>query len=248
MSRGVRAGRSRRLSESAPSTGPTRADVAADGLRSGPGGLPLRLGEVAALVGEYRWIENALYVLLGGWVTDTPVASVQLHLDAQSMRHSWHAELWSDRLPVLTGADPDGLTVPSPPTAALFAALSGTHLATDVPGSSWPPAADLPERPGVLPRLAALYRIVLPRLVTSYQRHLRAASSPTDGPVARALQLVLNDEVEDWRTGERIVERLVTRPHDVAAVYEFAQRLESLVVGAGARSGLVTMPAAVPDD
>ena len=67
----------------------------------------------AALVGEYRWIENALYGLLGAWVTDMPVAAVQVHLDGQSMRHAWHAELWADRLPVLAGADPDGLTVPS---------------------------------------------------------------------------------------------------------------------------------------
>jgi hypothetical protein len=222
----------------------------ADGGRAVPerDSRPLRLGETAALVGEYRWIENALYGLLGEWVTDTPVAAVQVHLDGQSMRHSWHAELWSERLPVLAGADPDGLTVPSAPSAALFAALSGAHLPTDVPGSSWPPAGEVPDRPGALPRLAAIYRIVLPRLVVSYQRHLRVANAITDGPVARALQLVLNDEIQDWQAGERLVQRLVTRPHDVAAVYEFLLRLESLVVAAGARSGLVSFPAAVPED
>jgi hypothetical protein len=224
----------------APAATPTTAPAAAS--------LPLRLGETAALVGEYRWIENALYGLLGEWVTDTPVPAVQVHLDAQSMRHAWHAELWSERLPVLTGAVPDGLTVPSPPSAALFAALSGAHLTTDVPGSSWPPAGEVPDRPGALPRLAAVYRIVLPRLVTSYQRHLRIAGVVTDAPVARALQLVLNDEIADWQAGERLVQRLVTRPHDVAAVYEFLLRLESLVVAAGARSGLVTFPPAVPED
>ena len=210
--------------------------------------LPLRLGETAALVGEYRWIENALYGLLGDWVTDAPVAAVQVHLDAQSMRHSWHAELWSERLPVLAGVDPDALTVPSAPSATMFAVLTGASLPSDVPGSSWPPADEVPDRPGMLPRLAALYRIVLPRLVTSYHRHLRAASAITDAPVDRALRLVLNDEIEDWEAGERLVQRLVTRPHDVAAVHEFLQRLESQVVGAGARSGLVSFPASVPED
>jgi hypothetical protein len=39
-----------------------------------------------------------------------PIAAVQVHLDAQSMRHAWHAELFAERLPVLAGADPDGLT------------------------------------------------------------------------------------------------------------------------------------------
>ena len=238
------------MSDPVPAAAPPPAAPAA-APRAGSdrtGSFPLRLGETAALVGEYRWIENALYGLLGEWVTDTPVAAVQVHLDAQSMRHAWHAELWSERLPVLVGADPDGLTVPSAPSAALIAALAGTHVPSDVPGSSWPPAGEVPDRPGALPRLAALYRIVLPRLVTSYHRHLRVASEVTDAPVLRALRLVLNDEIEDWRSGERLVQRLVTRPHDVAAVYEFLARLESLVVGAGARSGLVAFPSAVPED
>ena len=29
-----------------------------------------------------------------------PQPGVQVHLDAQSMRHAWHAELFADRLPV----------------------------------------------------------------------------------------------------------------------------------------------------
>ncbi len=207
------------------------------------------LGATAALVGEYRWIENALYRLLGGWVTDMPIPAVQLHLDAQSMRHSWHSELWSERLPVLAGADPDALTVPSAPVAALFAALIGASPPTDVPGSSWPPAEDDAfSHPGALPRLAGVYRVVLPRLVTSYHRHLQVASQVTDGPIIRALRLVLTDEVEDWQAGERLVQRLVARPHDVAAVYEFLQRLESVVVGAGAHSGLVSFPDSVTAD
>ncbi|MGA3148489.1 MAG: hypothetical protein ABSF33_13585 [Acidimicrobiales bacterium] len=213
------------------------------------GSLPLTLGATAALVGEYRWIENALYGLLGSWVTDMPVAAVKLHLDQQSLRHAWHAELWADRLPVLTGADPMSLTVPSATSAALFAALDGFVPTSGLPGSTWPPAGDEPAgRPGALPRLAGLYRVVLPRLVTSYERHLGVTGPVTDGPVARALRLVLNDEIEDWLAGERLVERLVTRPHDVVAVHEFLQRLETAVVGAGARSGLVVLPASVPEE
>ena len=209
----------------------------------------LSLANAATLVGEYRWIENALYGLLGEWVTDMPIPGVQVHLDAQSLRHAWHAELWGDRLPVLTGTDPADMTVPSAPTVALFAVLTGIPVPTVGPGSTWPPAADEPPNPpGALPRLAGLYRVVLPRLVTSYERHRRATSPATDAPTARALSLVLNDEVDDWMAGERLVQRLMTRPHDVAAVHEFLLRLESAVVGAGARSGLVTFPVPLPED
>ena len=101
-------------------------------------------------MGEYRWIENALYRLLGGWVTDTPVAAVQVHLDAQSMRHAWHAELWAERLPVLAGADPDGLTVPSAPPPRCSPRWRAPPP-TDVPGSSWPPAAEVPSARGSCP-------------------------------------------------------------------------------------------------
>ena len=68
----------------------------------------LTLDATAALVGEYRWIENALYRLLGEWVTDMPIPAVQLHLDAQSMRHAWHADLWAERLPVWPAPTPTG--------------------------------------------------------------------------------------------------------------------------------------------
>jgi hypothetical protein len=64
----------------------------------------------------------------------------------------------------------------------------------------------------------------------------------------RTLRLVINDEVEDWRSGERLVQRLVSRPHDVAAVYQFLEHLESSVVAAGASSGLVPLPGTVPGD
>jgi hypothetical protein len=219
-------------------------DTAADGSCTS-----LPLGTTAALVGEYRWIETTLYALLGGWVADTPIAGVQVHLDGQSMRHAWHAELWGERLPVLDGVDPDALTRPSAATAALFAALDGVEPVVEGPGSTWP-AADrvVAPRPGALPRLAALYRVVLPRLVTTYTRHLRVVAPAADGPLRRALRLVLNDEVEDWLAGERMVQRLVTRTHDVAAVYEFQQHLESVAVAAGAHAGLVVLPEWVPAD
>ena len=68
-------------------------------------------------------------------------------------------------------------TVPSAATAALFAALSGTRsrprARVDVAAR---PTEESVGPPGALPRLAGLYRVVLPRLVTTYQRHLRVVA------------------------------------------------------------------------
>jgi len=213
--------------------------------------LPLPLSTAADLIGGYRWIEHALYEVLGSWVTDIPLPGVAVHLDAQSTRHAWHASLWADRLPVLHGVDPDTLTKPPDPAGAVLTTLAGSAPLPGTPvtaGWAWDSADDdrsPPDPPGALPRLAGLYRVVLPRLVVSYEYHLRAASAVTDAPLIRALRLILTDEIEDWHAGERLVQRLVTRPHDVEAVYGFQQRLELAAVGSSLASGLVTFPAGV---
>jgi len=225
-------------------------DPAASAPRPGtgrpPGGdAPWTLLQAAAVIGGYRWLEHRLFEIVGGWVTTVPIAAVQVHLDAQSARHAWHAELWADRLPVLAGVDPEGLTKPpGRAAAAVIAALGGS-------GSTYRSLEDPDDHdtdrttgggPGALPLLAGLYRVVLPRLVMTYRRHLEVASPVTDGPTIRALRLVLADEVEDWHDGERLVERLVARPHDVRAVAGFLQHLESAVVAEGVTVGLVTLP------
>ncbi len=182
--------------------------------------MPLPLAVTATLSGEYRWIEHALYALLGQWVLDVPLASVQVHLDAQSMRHAWHAELWADRLPQLARSDHDRLTVPSSTTAALFTLLGVTVPATSIrlaDGGSIEPPTGLSEEPlelpGVLPRLAGLYRVVLPRLVVSYQRHLSVTAAPTGGPI------VANASARPQRRDGRLVRGGAARAatHDPAA-------------------------------
>lgn len=196
---------------------------APDRLAAGQAPRSLPLPTTAALVGGYRWIEQRLFELLGGWAAGATRPELRVHLDQQSARHAWHASLWADRLPVRDGVSADELTVAPAVAARVLDGLDGS-------GSEGAPL------------LAGLYRVVLPRLVTGYRCHLGATAPVSDGPVIRALRLVLTDEIEDWHAGERLVQSLLVRPEDVAAVSALQHKLESWVVEAGTGAGLTGWP------
>jgi hypothetical protein len=186
-----------------------------------PGALPL--ARAAELLGAYRWAERRLFELTGAWAAGTDVPSVQLHLDAVSAEHAWHAELFADRLPVLDGTDREALTRPAGPALGpVMEALAATE--------------------GTVGRLAGLYRVVVPRLLTTYGRHLELAAPVADGPAIRALRLVRRDEVESLLRGESLLEGLLVAPADAEAAAEAQRRLESAVVSAGVVGGLVPWP------
>ena len=65
-----------------------------------------------------------------------------------------------------------------------------------------------------------------------------------DAPLARALRLVLRDDLEAWQATEAMVQALVRRPHDVAVVTAHQQALEELVAESG--PGLVPWPTPRP--
>jgi hypothetical protein len=225
---------------------PTRPVPDADG--AGPGAAHLSLAESAAVVGGYAWIERQLAAVVGTWVTRMALPAVQVHLAAQSARHGWHAELWAERLPRLDGIDIEALCrPPTPAVGEVIDALDPSRRGLDrEQGWGEPARVDQPAAsgtaPGALPLLAGLYRVVLPRLVVSYQAHLRVAMPVSDGPVIRALRLVVADEMEDWRDGELLVQQLVRRPHDVDAVSDFQKELEAVLVRAGIHPGLTGLP------
>jgi hypothetical protein len=171
-------------------------------------GLPLE--QSARLTGAYCWLERRLFAVLGAWAPADPVPEVRALFDVLSQQHAWHAELWAERLPVLDALEPEALTVaPDPDVEALFEKLAG-------PG-------------GTLLRLAGLARVVLPRLVAGYAVHLRRSSPMGEAPTVRVLRLVLAEETDAWTACEAMIQHLLRRPSDIAAVTERQQELEALV-------------------
>jgi hypothetical protein len=183
---------------------------------------PLDLHQAASLLGAYCAIERRLFEVTGAAANDPEAGSeTAVLLSSLSAEHAWHAELWADRLPVLSSLEVAGLVVLPPDVDAVFDDLSSA---------------------GPLEQLSGLFRVVLPRLVSSYARHEASASPAAEAPTRRALRLVLADETEEWARGESLVEGILTTPQAVEAAGEAVIRLESRLVGAGVGVGLVAWP------
>jgi hypothetical protein len=178
------------------------------------GSVPLSLEEGARVTGHHVWIEMRLFEVLGAWVPTVPEPGVKTHLATQSRRHAWHADLWREHLPRVVGIDADSLI--APPSDSFAGVIAG--LAS--PSST-------------LERLAGVYRMILPRVVTATARRLAAATPVADAALARSLRFVLADDLDEWRDGEALLQSLIAGPEDVDRVSAHTADLEKLLVAAG---------------
>ena len=177
----------------------------------------------ARRLGHYCWLELQLFELLGGWVSTVAEPEVKLRVGPHSFHHAWHAELWRGLLPELAHLDREGLV--RPPNEELVQFVE---------------ALAVPEGPGsTADRLVGVYRVLIPHKIAAYSLHLEQASSITDGPIIRALRLVLRDELEDRREGELLIPSLLSTDEDVQRADAHQARLESLLVAGGGLTGAV---------
>ena len=177
--------------------------------------------ETARRVGHYKWVEMRLFEALGGWVATVPELDVKLRLGTHCYKHAWHAELWNKRLPELREMNTERLTVP--PNDEFVAFMD---------------AITEPEGPGqTLEKLVGVYRVLIPHKIAAYTYHLNNTSTITDAPTIRSLKFVLQDELDDWRDGEMLIQSLIETPAEVERAARHQARLESLIVAAGGIAG-----------
>lgn len=174
------------------------------------------LHATARRAGSHRWSELAVWHLLGGWAPQSSAAAVIVALDVHSQHAAWRAGQWWDRLPVLAGVDRDALATPPGPGAAAVKAMGG--------GDRTAPRSDVA-------RLAAAYRVLLPRLVTGYADDHRWAALVADGPHLRTLAQVAADASADWAEGEALLQSLLVTADDVADAAATVARLEGSALG-----------------
>ncbi len=185
------------------------------------------LEESARLAGSHAWLERRLFEITGGWVTTTAEPEAKLMLDRHSHHHSWRAEQWVERLPVLADVDRAALAATADPDLA--PALAALERASDTPA-----------------RLAGLYRFALPRLWGAYHRHLSAvggaavggaavggaavggaAGGIADGSTLRTLGIVIPDVTSDWQEGEALLQNLLVSREAVAQAVSTVGDLEA---------------------
>ncbi|MBW3557414.1 MAG: hypothetical protein KY454_10825 [Actinobacteria bacterium] len=182
---------------------------------------PFPLEEAARRLGHYRWIEMRLFEILGGWAASVPEVAVKLLLAPHSFHHAWHSELWHKRLPQLREMSPEAMTVPPNDTMVEFV-----------------DALVAPKDPDeTIEKMVGVYRVLIPHKITAYGFHLDHTEVTTDGPTIRWLRHVLQDEMDDWREGEMLIQSLLQTPDEVQRAAAHQARLEALLVAAGGIAG-----------
>ncbi len=180
------------------------------------------LHDMAELLGSRVWLERRLFELLGSWASAGSVGEVQLHLADASRRHSWHAQVWFDRLPELSSLDVDALVVP--PAGAIAEVLE----LLDAVGSEHDPAT------ASIARLDGYHRSLLPRMIVAYRSTLEVLGTAADASVARWSRLVLVDDLEEWEQGEAVLQRAVRSEPELDVIAATRGAIERRLLGAAA--------------
>jgi hypothetical protein len=127
---------------------------------------------------------------LGGWIALTPELDAKLLLGRHVWDNAQHADLWGKRLPELRA--PAQQSEPANDAFVRFMDL-----------------VDSPDRPGqTLERLAGIYRVLKPHLITVYERHLAVANPVYEPPTRRILLRCLEEERRHVGAGAVVLGRL----------------------------------------
>jgi hypothetical protein len=179
------------------------------------------VADTARRVGNYKWTEMKLFEALGGWVATVPELDVKMRLGTHCYHHAWHAELWHKRLPELREMKPERLTVPTNDKMVEF-----------IEAMTEPEGPDL-----TIEKLVGAYRVLIPRFIAVYTFHMNNTSEITDAPTIRSIKFILQDEYDDWRDGELMLQSLITTADEVRRAAEHQARLETIMVEAGGITG-----------
>ncbi len=185
--------------------------------------------ESAKRIRHYRYAEERMMRVMGGWIALTPELGAKLLFG----RHVWdcaqHADLWGKRLPELRAP----AQVSEPPNDAFVRFMD---------------LVESPEGFGQTPqRLAGIYGVLKPHLLAPYEHHLAHANQVYEPPTRRILQRVIEDERRHIATGRAILTHLLRDDGARRRAHAWEERLHALLAEAGGVSGDGLSHLAVPE-
>jgi hypothetical protein len=173
----------------------------------------------AKRIRHYRYAEERMMRVMGGWIALTPELSAKLLLG----RHVWdcaqHADLWGKRLPELRAPS----QVSEPPSSAFVRFM------------------DVLESPDgfsqTAERLVGIYGVLKPHLLAAYEGHLALANDVYEPPTRRILQRAIEDERRHIAAGRVVLSHHLRSDPVRQRARDWQRRLEALLAEAGGVAG-----------
>jgi hypothetical protein len=173
----------------------------------------------ARLIRHYRYVEERMMRLMGGWIALTPELPAKLLLG----RHVWdcaqHADLWGRRLPELRAAAQQS----EPANEAVVRFLD--TLEGEVGYSETPE------------RLSGIYRVLKPHLIGAYEAHRTRANPVFEPPTRRILDRCLDEERRHAAAGHIVLEALTHDTERRERAERWQNRLRQALREAGGIGG-----------
>ncbi len=179
----------------------------------------LSVDESAKRIRHYRYAEERMMRVMGGWIALTPELGAKLLFG----RHVWdcaqHADLWGKRLPELRAP----AQVSEPPNDA-FVGFMDLLESAEAFGQT-------------LERLVGIYGVLKPHLVATYEHHLTRANPVYEPPTRRILQRAIEDERRHIAAGRLIVAHHLKDEGARGRAAAWQEKLAALLVEAGGMAG-----------
>ncbi len=189
----------------------------------------LSVDESAKRIRHYRYAEERMMRVMGGWIALTPELGAKLLFG----RHVWdcaqHADLWGKRLPELRA--PAQASEPPNETFVKFMDLLESRE----------------EFGQTAERLVGIYRVLKPHLLATYAHHLAHANAVYEPPTRRILQRAIEDERRHVAAGREILEHHLRDNATRRQARAWQERLQALLAEAGGMTGEGMAHLAVPE-
>jgi hypothetical protein len=176
----------------------------------------------ARRVRNYRYAEEWMMMIMGGWVATIPELPVKTGLGKIIYQDSVHADWLGKRLPELRG----GRSLRNASTAGNegFAAFIQEVAAPEAPELT-------------IEKLVGLFRVLKPHLIEVYEKNCRETDQISDAPTIEILQDIVQKEREHIAWAEEVLERLCNDEAKRARAGQREQEVRQLLEKCGGVCG-----------